>query len=237
MLDNLELLDPDQLADAMNSGQIRSRFQPRGESSLEGLMFPATYQIGEDDASNERAMVQRLVNQMDSEIIDLGIDQGLVLETGLELSPYELLIVASMIEEEARIDEDRAKIARVIYNRLMAGEALGIDATTLYGVHLRLCAADPICENPSTEFAWYSPEILQSQLDDTTDPYNTRIEAGLPPTPISAPGRASMRAALNPEDGSWKYYVLIDTDGRHFFTESFDEFTQKVAEAQANGVF
>ena len=237
MLDNLELLDPGHLADAMNGGQIRSRFQPRGETSLEGLMFPATYQIGEDDAANERAMVQRLVNQMDSEIVDLGIDEGLVLETGLELSPYELVIVASMIEEEARLDEDRPKIARVIYNRLMAGEALGVDATTLYGVHLRLCAADRLCANPSTEFAWYSPEILQSQLDDTTDPYNTRIDAGLPPTPISAPGRASLRAAVNPEDGPWKYYVLIDTDGRHFFTDSFEEFTEKVAEAQADGVF
>jgi UPF0755 protein len=63
------------------------------------------------------------------------------------------------------------------------------------------------------------------------------VVPGLPPTPISAPGRASLSAALNPEDGPWKYYVLIDLEGRHFFTDSFDEFNAKVAEAQANGVF
>lgn len=237
MLDNLEGLDPVELDRAMNDGRIRSRHQPPGESSLEGMMFPATYQIGEDESTNERAMVQRLVNQMDQVIAEEGADEGLVLENGLELTPYELVIVASMIEEEARLDEDRAKIARVIYNRLMDGEALGIDATTVYGVHLRACGIDPRCANPSTEFDWYNPEILQSQLDDETDPYNTRILPGLPPTPISSPGRASLRAALNPEEGNWKYYVLVDTDGRHFFTESFDEFSQKVAEAQAAGIF
>lgn len=237
MLDNLNLLDPVELDAAINSGQIRSQFQPRTVRTLEGLMFPATYQISEDESSNERAMVQRLVNTMDQVIIELGVENGLVLENGLELSPYELLIVASMIEEEARLDEDRAKIARVIYNRLMDAEALGIDATTVYGVHLRRCDQDPRCQNPSTEFTWYDPEILQSQLDDDTDPYNTRIGSGLPPTPISAPGRASLSAALNPEEGDWKYYVLVDLEGRHFFTESFNEFEQKVAEAQADGIF
>lgn len=237
MLDNLPLLDPDELDAAMNGGQIRSEFQPRDVTSLEGLMFPATYQIGEDESANERAMVQRLVNQMDQVIIELGADEGLVLENGLELSPYELLVVASMIEEEARLDEDRAKIARVIYNRLIDGEALGIDATTIYGVHLRRCGIEPLCANPSTQFDWYNPELFQSQLDDETDPYNTRIVPGLPPTPISSPGRASIRAALNPEPGPWKWYVLIDTDGRHFFTDNFAEFEQKKAEAIANGVF
>jgi len=237
MLDNLEQLDADALSDAMNSGQIRSQFQPRSVRSLEGLMFPATYQIGEDESSNERAMVQRLVNQMDQVIFELGADQGLVLDNGRQLSAYELLIVASMIEEEARIEEDRAKIARVIYNRLEAGEALGIDATTIYGVHLQRCVEDPLCQNPSTEFAWYSPELLQSQLDDETDPYNSRIVPGLPPTPISSPGRASINAALNPEPGPWRWYVLVNTDGTHFFTDNFAEFEQRAAQARAEGVF
>jgi len=237
MLDNLALLDPGDLDEAMNNGQIRSQFQPVGEQSLEGLMFPATYQIGEDESANERAMVQRLVNTMDTVLIELGVDQGLRLENGLELSPYELIIVASMIEEEAKLDEDRAKIARVIYNRLIDGEALGIDATTIYGVHLERCAEDFRCSNPSTGFSWYDPELFQSQLDDTTAPYNSRVVPGLPPTPISSPGRASLSAALNPEPGPWKWYVLIDTDGRHFFTDSFAEFEQAAAEARANGVF
>ena len=199
------------------------------------------YQISEEDSTNELAMVQRLVNTMDSVIIELGVDQGLVLDYGpgnqVVLSPYELVIVASMIEEEARLDEDRAKIARVIYNRLADGEALGIDATTIYGVHLQRCVEDPRCTNPSTGFSWYDPELLQSQLDDVNDPYNSRIVPGLPPTPISSPGRASLNAALNPEEGPWKWYVLVDTDGRHFFTDNFGEFERAAAEARANGVF
>lgn len=237
MLDNLPLLDASELSEAMNGGQIRSEFQPRSITSLEGLMFPATYQISEDESANERAMVQRLVNQMDQVVIEEGADEGLTLDNGLHLSPYELLVVASMIEEEARLDEDRAKIARVIYNRLIDGEALGIDATTIYGVHLRRCQADFQCDNPSTEFGWYDPELLQSQLDDETDPYNTRIVVGLPPTPISSPGRASIRAALEPEPGPWKWYVLVDTDGRHLFTDNFAEFEQAKNEAIANGIF
>lgn len=237
MLDNLTQLDPTELDTALNSGEIRSRYQPRGVSTLEGLMFPATYQISEDESSNERAMIQRLVNTMDNVIVELGVDEGLRLENGLELSPYELIIVASMIEEEARLDEDRAKIARVIYNRLIDAEALGIDATTIYGVHLERCAQDFRCSNPSTGFSWYDPELLQSQLDDATDPYNSRLVPGLPPTPISSPGRASLNAALNPEPGTWKWYVLVDTDGRHFFTDSFAEFEQAKAEAIANGIF
>ena len=237
MLDNLALLDPVALDQAINGGVIRSQFQPATVSSIEGLMFPATYQISEEESSNERAMVQRLINTMDTVITELGVDQGLRLDNGLELSPYELIIVASMIEEEAKLDEDRAKIARVIYNRLMDSEALGIDATTIYGVHLERCAQDFRCSNPSTGFSWYDPELLQSQLDDATDPYNSRIVPGLPPTPISSPGRASLSAALNPEPGPWKWYVLVDTDGRHFFTDSFAEFEQAAAEARANGVF
>ena len=93
------------------------------------------------------------------------------------------------------------------------------------------------CSNPSTGFSWYDPELLQSQLDDADDPYNSRIVPGLPPTPISSPGRASLNAALNPEDGPWKWYVLVDTDGRHFFTDNFAEFEQAAAEARAAGIF
>lgn len=237
MLDTLPQLDPDELDAALNAGDIRSQYQPASISSIEGMMFPATYQIGEDEADNERAMVQRLVNTMDGVIAELGVNQGLVLDNGMQLSPYELVIVASMIEEEAFLDEERPKIARVIYNRLMDGEALGIDATTIYGVSLQRCQADPDCDNPSTEFDWYDPVLLQSQLDDATDPYNSRVVPGLPPTPISSPGRASLSAALNPEPGPWKWYVLVDEDGTHLFTDSFAEFEAAKAEAIANGIF
>lgn len=235
LLDNLEFT-ASELTEAMNGGQVRSEYQPREVTSIEGLMFPATYQIGEEEATNELAMVQRLVNTMDGVLRETGASEGLVLESGYTLSPYELLIVASMIEEEARVEEDRARIARVIYNRLEAGEPLGIDATTIYGVNLERCSQEPRCSNPSTDFSWYTPELTVSQLE-SLDPYNTRRSRGLPPTPISSPGRASLRAAVNPDVGTWRYYVLIDTDGRHYFTDNYDDFLNRAAQAQAEGVF
>ncbi len=238
LLDAPELgLDPDELDEAMNSGRVLSEYAPRSATSIEGLMFPATYQISENEATNELALVQRMVNEMDSVIREVGADDGLVLDNGVSLSAYEVLIVASMIEEEARLDEDRAKIARVIYNRLANDEALGIDATTIYGVHLEQCSTDPRCDNPSTGFAWYDPELTVSQLADESAPYNTRVVRGLPPTPISAPGRASLQAAMNPEDGPWIWYVLMDTDGRHFFTDNENEFLAQVQKSRDEGVF
>lgn len=238
LLDSPDMkLDPSELAAAMNNSQVRSEYQPAGQRSIEGLMFPATYQISEEESNNALLIVQRLVNQMDAVIREVGAQDGLDLGNGVSLTPYEVLIVASMIEEEARLDVDRPRIARVIYNRLADGEALGIDATTIYGVHLDRCGESSLCQNPSTDFSWYDPALTQSQLDDENDPYNSRIVPGLPPTPISSPGRASLAAAMNPEPGPWKWYVLVNTDGSHFFTDDFNEFLNRSAQAQAEGVF
>jgi UPF0755 protein len=121
------------------------------------------------------------------------------------LTPYEILIVASLIEEETKIDEERPMVARVIYNRLRDGIPLGIDATSRY--EAELAGRD------------------RGDIDFESDsPYNTRRVAGLPPTPIAAPGRASIAAALNPAEGPWIYYVLEDEAGNHFFTDSDSEF-------------
>jgi UPF0755 protein len=122
-----------------------------------------------------------------------------------KLTPYEVLIVASLIEEETKVDAERPKVAQVIYNRLRQGIPLGIDATSRYEAELE--GRD------------------RGDIDFTSDsPYNTRRQQGLPPTPIASPGRASIEAALNPADGPWIYYVLEDADGNHFFTDSNSEF-------------
>ncbi len=126
------------------------------------------------------------------------------------LSPYQVLIVASLIEEEARADVDRAKIARVIYNRLEAGELLGIDATVVYalGGDRNLSAADLAFDSP----------------------YNTRLYPGLPPSPIASPGRLSLEAAVNPADGDWFFYVLTEENGpgTHTFTTTIEEHNAAV---------
>src|SRR5206468_1473655 len=123
------------------------------------------------------------------------------------VSPYDAVIVASLIEREAKIDEDRGMIARVIYNRLEKNMKLGVDATVDYalGVH--------------------TPNLTNADLA-IDSPYNTRKFPGLPPTPIAAPGRKALTAAVSPNPGPWLYYVLADADGRHAFATTDAEFEQ-----------
>jgi UPF0755 protein len=133
----------------------------------------------------------------------------------VELTPYEAIIVASLIERESQVPEERAKVARVIYNRLAQGMPLGIDA--------------------SLNYALGRPATTQSQLA-TDSPYNLREVAGLPPTPIAVPGRAALEAAVAPVPGDWLYYVLADESGRHTFTDTYEEFLDAKAECQAAGL-
>ena len=120
--------------------------------------------------------------------------------------PTRCSIVASLIEEETKVDEERPKVARVIYNRLSQGIPLGIDATL--ALRGRAGRARPRATSTSR----------------ATRPTTPGRIAGLPPTPIASPGRASIEAALNPADGPWIYYVLEDAEGNHFFTDSDSEF-------------
>ena len=134
------------------------------------------------------------------------------------LTPYEAIIVASLIEEEAKVPEDRAKISRVIHNRIEQGMKLEIDASVIYAL------------------GRHTTELTFADLNFDS-PYNTRLNPGLPPTPIAAPGRAALEAAINPAEGDWLFYVLADEDGSHFFTDDFDEFQQQVAKSRAEGLF
>ena len=122
------------------------------------------------------------------------------------LTPYDVLIIASMVEKEALAPDDRPKIAAVIYNRLHARMPLGIDATLRYGLDI-----------PPTK------SILQSQLD-SNNPYNSRKLLGLPPTPIANPGLASMQAAAHPAKVDYLYFVRKPDKVHHFFTSSFAAF-------------
>jgi UPF0755 protein len=126
------------------------------------------------------------------------------------VTPYQIVTVASMIEREARVPEDRPLIAAVIYNRLDRGMDLGIDATVEY--------IDPDPENGLTasDFRIHSP-------------YNTRLHPGLPPTPIASPGLASLQAALDPAKVGYLYYVLCGADGHHVFSTSYDQFVKDKA--------
>jgi peptidoglycan lytic transglycosylase G len=180
-------------------------YLPKGKP-LEGFLFPNTYEFATRGTSADD-VIRRLLDEFRTEAGGLPWGRA---EDALGLSPYELVVVASMIEEEARVEKDRPLIAAVIYNRLREGMTLGIDATLQY--------VDPDPSNGLTESDFH--------IDS---PYNTRIHTGLPPTPIASPGLASLEAALNPAHVDYRYYVLCGADGHHAFSTSYDQFLRDKA--------
>jgi UPF0755 protein len=206
-----------ELYTALNT--VRSKYQPEDSTNLEGLLFPATYRVEEGDEADEQKLIRQMTEKFDATADELGLSDTSAASAaaGRELTPYEVVIVASMIEEEARVPEERPMIARVIYNRLDRGMMLGIDATVLYAIGEQ------------------KEGLTQSDLR-VDSPYNTRRYEGLPPTPIASPGRDSLSAALQPADGPWIYYVIEDEQGNHFFTESSSEFERARQRAQQAGL-
>lgn len=192
----------------VTSGRLRSRYQPDGVDTLEGLLFPSTYQIGDDE--DARAVARRLVDEFEERMGELDLSEA----RRLGLDPYEVVIVASMIELEARVPSERPKVARVVYNRLEQDIPLGIDATIVYALGRR------------------GATLTESDLE-MDSPYNTREVTGLPPTPIGAPGASALEAAAHPADGAWLYYVLADCEGHHSFSVDYDDFLADKAEYQS----
>ena len=212
---------------AATDGSIVSDLLPKGVTSLEGLLFPDTYQVSGDGSearvvSTMAGMMQRVARQVD-------------LKSGAKIrgfSQYEILIIASLIEREAKVPEDRAKLAQVIYNRLAEKMKLEIDASVKYGL---------------------DPAMTWTEMKATDHPYNTYIYPGLPPTPIANPGRASIQAALAPsgpppktdeacvglpagEKCRYLYYVLADKTGRHVFATTYEQHLANIEKSRAAGV-
>ncbi len=188
----------------------RSPVIPADQPLLEGTLYPETYTVEEGDT--EAVVIRRMVDQFEQVATEVGLNER---AAALGLTPYEVLIVASMVEREAGTVADGPKVARVIYNRHANNEPLGIDATSCYEKDQIPC------------------QLTTAELNDNT-PYDTRRQAGLPPTPIASPGLASIEAALAPADGPWTFYVLDaeKNDGSSFFTDSVDEFNAAKARCQ-----
>lgn len=203
-------ISSEELLIAANETNKRPKMYPDGpdgpDSSvlltgpLEGFLFPNTYFVDEDVGAS--ALVERMINAFDEATSDVDWEGA----SELGVTPYEAVIIASLIEEEAKVDEERALVSSVIHNRLEVGMMLGIDATVQY-VHRS-----------------YDGSPLTAEQLSSNSPYNTRLVAGLPPGPISSPGLASIEAALAPADTNFIYYVLKDCK-THFFTHDFDAFS------------
>jgi UPF0755 protein len=181
---------------------VRAAVPPPGfghHVNMEGFMFPATYEIKPHESARTLVGEQLAAFRDNFSHVDMRYARS------KNLTPYDVLTIASMIEREARVPGDRAKVAAVVYNRLHRGMALGIDATILY--HLG---------------SW-TATIHQSDLDNP-EPYNTRIHEGLPPTPICNPGLAALQAAAHPADKDYLYYVAIPGKAAQYFTDSYAKF-------------
>ncbi|MBK5308276.1 MAG: endolytic transglycosylase MltG [Frankiaceae bacterium] len=183
------------------------------QGHLEGFLFPATYDIEPGTGAVE------VLTMMIDRFEESAAANGLVERSkALGLTPYQIVVVASLIERESRLKEEYPKVSRVVYNRLKKNMTLGIDAAILYGLGRT------------------SGGLKQSELDKDT-PYNTRLHTGLPPTPIASPGDAALEGALQPAAGDWLYYVLADKEGHQLFTASYQEFLRQKAKSLAEGVF
>lgn len=179
---------------------------------LEGLLVPGLYEVEPGRSAAE--VLQALLATSTARLEATGLVAG---ADALGMSPYEVLIIASLVEKEG-ITPDMPKVARVVYNRLAAGQRLELDSTVNYPLDL---------------------QALRTTAEDrgTPGPYNSYAVAGLPPTPIAAAGREAVAAALDPEPGPWFFFVRCQTDGTSCFAETFPEHTANVQFARDNGAF
>jgi len=178
---------------------------------LEGFLFPALYDFTAQTKS------ARLVKDQLAAFTRTWNRVGLSYAKSRNLTPYDVLIIASMVEKEVIAAKERPLVAAVIYNRLHNRMPLQIDATLRYGLHI----------SPGTS-------ITQKDLD-TQNPYNTTLNHGLPPTPIANPGFASMQAAAHPAKVDYLYFVRKPDKVHHFFTSSLDAFNAYVAAHPVKG--
>ena len=172
--------------EAATGGQVRSPYEPAGSNDLEGLLFPATYPVQQGETADE--LVQYMVATFDTHAAALGLTAA---AQRLGYSPYQVINVASIVEREVKFEADRGGVASVIYNRLGRGIPIGAESTLLYGL------GDP-----------KGPVVIT-----TPNPYNTLVNKGLPPTPISNPGIPSLEAAMHPPKTTYLYWVEINPDG------------------------
>lgn len=179
------------------------------KGNSEGFLFPASYDLAGDETAD--STLHMLYGRFAKASRDLSLRAR---AAQLGRTPYEIMTIASLVQAEGH-PSDYRKIARVVYNRLEAGMRLEFDTTIAYGLGITKVS------------------LTADQLRTDT-PYNTRLHAGLPPTPINSPGEAAIEAALDPAPGSWLYFVTVDlSTGETRFARSYAKFLEYKAQLQA----
>lgn len=199
----------DFLAEA-TPARIKPGILPQTSTTLEGFLYPSTYFVEAKDTA--ATLVGRMVAEFEKQA-----GSALAAPNSVGRSPYEILVIASLIEEEAKADGDRTRISAVIHNRLKKNIPLGIDATIQYAVKK------------------YQGQPLTVSDLAIDSPFNSRIRTGLPPNPLSSPRASSVMAALNPAPGDNSlYYVLTSDCINHFFTADYNAFLKAKSQQPKN---
>lgn len=196
-----------------NSGKVRSPFEPRSVNSLEGLLYPDTYVFG--PSTSDSKILQMMSDAFVTEAHKLGLTPSSRVDN---LSAYQTIVLASIVEKEAKYPGDANKVARVILNRLSNHMKLQMDSTVLYALG-----------NPSDS------QITKSDLSNPS-PYNTYENYGLPPTPIATPSETALQAAMNPAKGNWLYFVVVQKNGQEAFSTTYSEQLQEEKLAKSRGL-
>lgn len=189
--------------------QVRPSELPPELNTVEGYLFPKTYQF--EQRAHPRTIISRMIDQfrLETGSVDWTVAQQ------KNLTHHQIVTIASLIEREARVPDERPLMAAVIYNRLAKGMPLQIDATVQYLLPQQKA-------------------VLTDKDLTIASPYNTYQQTGLPPGPIASPGIDSIKAALAPAQVDYLYYVLTSADGRHTFTNNYNEFLAAKRRAQGN---
>lgn len=208
--------DYDLLKNSLLSGQVKSKYlylnDPSNLNNWEGLLYPNTYQINID--SNGEDILQLMVNELET------VADRLLLSTSLPswINSYnEFFTIASLVEAESKLQEDRPLVSSVVKNRLDEDMLIQIDATVLYALQKR------------------KSQVLLVDLQ-VDSPYNTYKYLGLPPTPISGFGERSLRAVLETPENDYLYYLLTEKNGKMSFTNDYTDFINMKNKAKEEGV-
>jgi UPF0755 protein len=203
----------DKFLAAAKSGAVSSPWLASGQTSLEGLLGPGTYEVrpGETD--------QELLIEMVDRFNHLGASAGLTAQSAaaLHLTPYQLITAASIVQKEGYLDKNMPQVARVIYNRLDRGTPLQMDSTVLYSI------------------GQDGGPVTSADLK-INNPYNTYLYRGLTPTPICFPSEAALRAAVSPPAGNWLFFVVVQKDGTEAFSDTFDQQLANEQLAKSRGL-
>lgn len=190
-----------------NAEEASKILPAEANGNFEGWLEPGVYNVSADPSATQ--ILTDMVKARISKLDELGVPQGADRE--------RTLIIASIVEAEVNSPEYYGMVSRVIQNRLNDDMSLGMDSTVAYG------------------FGINGTELTNDQLNDGSNPYNTRVNKGLPPTPISNPGDDAVEAAMHPSDGNWLYFVTTNLKtGETKFTDNYDQFEQYVQEYKQN---